>query len=262
MIDQSQLTTTWIKQVAKERKTDPLLVEKVSRALLLLEGLVKQNLPLIFKGGTALMLYFDSTKRLSIDIDIILSGRPSNIEKVLNNLIKEQGFSRWEHQERQTESVIQKKHYKLYYEPLYKTHKEEEYVLLDILIEDVKYALVNRLPIRSSFVPQRGDPILVDTASVEDLLGDKLTAFAPYTTGIPYVKGTGSMSMEIIKQLYDIGNLFDSAENMEVVKTTFRKFVKMELAYRHKNNLKTQAVLEDIYQTSLSITTRGKDIAF
>ena len=36
--------------------------------------------------------------------------------------------------------------------------------------------------------------------SFEDLLGDKLTAFAPNTTGIPYFKKDDSMSMEIIKQ--------------------------------------------------------------
>jgi len=40
---------------------------------------------------------------------------------------------------------------------------------------------------------------------MEDLLGDKLTAFAPNSTGIPYYKGEDSMSMGIIKQLYDIG---------------------------------------------------------
>jgi hypothetical protein len=35
---------------------------------------------------------------------------------------------------------------------------------------------------------------------------EKLTAFAPNTTGIPYEKNGHSKSMEIIKQLYDIGN--------------------------------------------------------
>lgn len=258
MIDQSQLTTTWIQQIAKEHKTDPLLIEKSGRALLLLEGLAKQNLPLVFMGGTALMLHFGSTKRLSIDIDIIFPGKQSDLENILAGLTGEQDFNRWERQERQSSTAIPKKHYKLYYEPLYKTHKEEEYVLLDVLMENIRYAEINKLPVQSRFVPQHGDPIHVETASIEDLLGDKLTAFAPYTMGIPYVKGTDSMSMEIIKQLYDIGNLFDAAKQFEIVKATFRAIAKTELAYRKQGNLTTGDVLDDIYQTSLSVATRGQ----
>ncbi|MFC2086893.1 nucleotidyl transferase AbiEii/AbiGii toxin family protein [Bacteroidota bacterium] len=57
------------------------MVEKVIRALLLLEGLVKQKLSFVFKGGTALMLHLNSTKRLSIDIDIIMPEKPKNLEQ-------------------------------------------------------------------------------------------------------------------------------------------------------------------------------------
>ena len=66
MIDREKLTINWINKVSKEnRDTDKILVEKVIRALLLLEGLVKQKLSFVFKGGTALMLHLNSTKRLS-----------------------------------------------------------------------------------------------------------------------------------------------------------------------------------------------------
>lgn len=56
----------------QHRNADKILAEKVIRALLLLEGMTKQKLYFVIKGGTALMLHFNSTKRLSIDIDIIL----------------------------------------------------------------------------------------------------------------------------------------------------------------------------------------------
>lgn len=82
--------------MAKKHKADPLLIEKVIRALLLLEGLVKQKMSFVFKGGTALMLHFNSTKRLSIDIDIILPDKEASIELVLKALIEEQGFTRYE----------------------------------------------------------------------------------------------------------------------------------------------------------------------
>ena len=77
MISQKEISIDWINKVSKEnRNADKILVEKVIRALLLLEGLVKEKLPFVFKGGTALMLHLNSTKRLSIDIDIILPAAP------------------------------------------------------------------------------------------------------------------------------------------------------------------------------------------
>src|SRR5690625_4322593 len=93
MIDQSKLTDKWVQQVAGEHNADPLLIEKVIRALLLLEGLVKQDLTFVFKGGTALMLHFDSTKRLSIDIDIILPNKEINLEEILTAVVEEQNRS-------------------------------------------------------------------------------------------------------------------------------------------------------------------------
>ena len=60
MIDQEKVTLDWIEKVSKaNRKADKILVEKVIRAILLLEGLVKLRLPFVFKGGTALMLHLN-----------------------------------------------------------------------------------------------------------------------------------------------------------------------------------------------------------
>jgi hypothetical protein len=99
----------------------------------------------------------------------------------------------------------------------------------------------------------------VNVPSLEDILGDKFTAFAPNTTGIPYFKKEDSMSMEIIKQLYDIGNLFDVAQDLDIIKTTFYQFAKTEIAYRNSEEITESDVLEDIYQTALSIVSRGTD---
>jgi predicted nucleotidyltransferase component of viral defense system len=260
VIYQKEISAEWLNQVVKQhRNADKILVEKVIRTLLLLEGLTKQNLPFVFKGGTALMLHFNSTKRLSIDIDIILPNETENIESVLNAIVKEQNFLKWELQHRSTNSKIKKEHYKFFYTPLHKTNKDEEYVLLDILFEEVNYANLISLPIHSDFVPQSGKPLNVNVPSLEDILGDKLTAFAPNTTGIPYFKKDDSMSMEIIKQLYDIGNLFDAVNDIKIIKTTFYRFAKTEIAYRNANKISESDVLEDIYQTSLCIVSRGTD---
>jgi predicted nucleotidyltransferase component of viral defense system len=223
-----------------------------------LEGLAKQNLDFVFKGGTALMLHFNSTKRLSLDIDIILPQDIENFETILDNIAERQGFLRKELQHRTTQSKIKKAHYKFFFTPLHKTNKEEEYVLLDVLYEKVNYKHLISIPVQSVLVPESDKPLMVNIPSLDDILGDKLTAFAPNTTGIPYYKHDDSMSMEIIKQLYDIGNLADVITNIETVKTTFHKFAQTELAYRNADQT-PEDVLNDIYQTALCIVTRGLD---
>ncbi|OYT17558.1 MAG: hypothetical protein B7C24_01835 [Bacteroidetes bacterium 4572_77] len=260
MIDQKEISIEWINKVSKANENvDKILVEKVIRALILLEGLVKQNLDFVFKGGTALMLHFNSAKRLSIDIDIILPKEISGLNDILDSLAAEQGFLRKELQYRNTNSKITKEHFKFYYTPLHKSNKTEDYILLDILFEKADYKKIIQLPIDSDFVPFFDKPLLVNLPSLEDILGDKLTAFAPNTTGIPYFKSKNSMSMEIIKQLYDVGNLFDKVIDLDIIRNTFYQFAKTELSYRDINDCNEQDVIEDIYQTSLCIASRGID---
>ena len=260
MISKESLNIDWITKVSSaNRKADKILVEKVIRALLLLEGLVKEKLDFVFKGGTALMLILDSSKRLSIDIDIIIEKEPRNLEEIFQALLQEQAFTRFELQECKTPTAIHKAHYKFFYQPVHATQATEESILLDILFEKVAYGKIDKLPINSKFILSRGEPIEVRVPSVEDILDDKLTAYAPNSTGIPYVKGKTSMSMEIVKQLYDIGNLIDIAEDGVLVKQTFENFVATELNYRIQSKLTVNDVLDDIYQTSLCLVSRGAD---
>ena len=109
----------------------------------------------------------------------------------------------------------------------------------------------------------RKDPLInVSVPRFDDILGDKLTAFAPNTTGIPYQKNGHSQTMEIIKQLYDIGYLFDSVEDLSVVAKTFNEYVVVESGYRGIN-VNPENVVDDIFQTSLLLGTRdrkGKEI--
>ncbi len=258
MISKDTLTLAWIDKVSKtNRNADKILIEKVIRALLLLEGLSNSGLQFIFKGGTALMLLLNSAKRLSIDIDIIISENRNDLDEIFGLFAKQQGFNRVEMQHRKALSSIEKAHYKFFYTPVHKTHAGEDAVLLDILFEANHYKNILQHEIKSDFLITSGKLPYVDIPSLEDLLGDKLTAFAPNTTGIPYFKSENSMSMEIIKQLYDIGNIFDAAEDLEVIKATFNKIVKTEIVYRELKNTKPADVLNDIYQTSLCLSLRG-----
>jgi len=61
--------------------------------------------------------------------------------------------------------------------------------------------------------------------------------------------------MEIIKQMYDIGCLFDRADNPQIVSAVFSSFAKTELAYR-ENKSNIENVLDDIIETALSVCLR------
>ena len=170
MIDQGEITKEWIDTVSKtNKKTDKILIEKVIHALLLLEGLVEQNLPFVFKGGTALMLHFNSNKRLSIDIDIILPKENEKLDDILNLVVAGKGFVRKELQRRNVNSKIKKEHYKFFYTPVHRSNKAEDYILLDILFERANYQNIIQLPIQSTFVPMTDKPILVNIPSLEDI---------------------------------------------------------------------------------------------
>jgi len=161
-------------------------------------------------------------------------------------------------QERNVASEIEKAHYKFFYEPIYKTNQNEEYILLDVLFETHHYPSIQEIPIQSSFLQWELEKLLnVKVPTIEGILGDKLTAFAPNTTGIPYSKNGTSRSMEIMKQLYDIAHLFDSATNIEDIRRSFMAIAEVELKYRNKEAKTPQDVLNDIIQTSLLISSRG-----
>lgn len=120
MISKKSLSPEWIDKVSKaNRNADKILIEKVIRAMLLLEGLSKSGLTFIFKGGTALLLLLDSAKRLSIDI--ILTGKKENLGELLKAFAEEQGFSKVELQHRTADTTIKKEHYKFFYTPIHNT---------------------------------------------------------------------------------------------------------------------------------------------
>ena len=254
MIHESCTSNEWIAAIARTKKADKGLVQKLIRALILLEGLSESNLKFVFKGGTALMLLFNSTKRLSIDIDIIISGTVENLEEVLSEIATKKGFTRVEKQHRNVNSGIEKAHYKFYFQNSLKA-KEEEFVILDILFEDIHYNHLVSTQIQSIFITHKGKIIETITPDFNNIMGDKLTAFASNTTGIPYYKKERPMGQEIIKQLYDIGNIFEKIDDITVVNSVFAAFALVELQYRNMGE-DVNLVLEDIIENCLSISLR------
>ncbi|RDY57836.1 nucleotidyl transferase AbiEii/AbiGii toxin family protein [Flagellimonas nanhaiensis] len=156
MIALDSLTPDWITSKIKEFKADPIIVEKVIRALVLLEALKKEKLEFIFKGGTALMLMIQEPRRFSIDIDIIVENKKADIEGLLNNIVESTDFVKWEENKRQTVSTIEKAHYKLFYKPAVKTKGDLNYILLDIVFEDNPYVDVQEIDISHFLLLESG----------------------------------------------------------------------------------------------------------
>lgn len=138
-----------------------------------------------------------------------------------------------------------------------------------MLFEKDTYAHLEEREIKNNFL-LTSDPITkIKVPSIDCILGDKLTAFAPNTTGVPFVKTIYkdgiltdiNCELEIIKQLYDISNLFEYIKNSKDVYETYIRTVKEEIKYRandkHKPiNVTVEDALLDTIQTAYVIAAR------
>lgn len=246
--------------IANKYRVDKQLVQKQVAALTLLYHLRRSGLNFIFKGGTSLLCLISPPLRLSLDIDIIVAPG-TDLANVLQSISLLPPFKRFEGDQRNSKHQIPKSHFRFYFDSSISDGKEE-YILLDVLYEENLYPETQSSSFPWEFI-LTDDPVDVITPTVNSILGDKLTAFAPNTTGIPYLRGSVSMSMEIIKQLFDISNLFDKCEKIEIVENTFERICTKELIYRNQDVLMISSVLDDIFNTSYLLLERNeKDSKF
>ena len=85
--------------------------------------------------------------------------------------------------------------------------------------------------IKNELLLLEGEPLKVKIPSINCILGDKLTAFAPHTTGI--LLNTGKY-MEIMKQMYDVCTLMDEFDGYQEMNKTYWRIAEQEIAYRGK----------------------------
>lgn len=265
MIDLKTLSTDWIVEKRKKYSKDPTIMESMIYALYLLEQLQVSGLDFIFKGGTSLILLMKEPKRFSVDIDIIVSPKTSKakLEKHLSEIITNSEFERLELDEgRSYQGEIPKAHYKFIYNSNFAIKNQkglvisnpEREILLDILFEENHYPTLIEIPIETEWILQNDKSIRVTMPDINSILGDKLTAFAPNTTGIPYNSGK---EKEILKQLFDIGHLFDLLTDIKVLKKSFSETAKGEIAYRPERKIKSvEQILYDIIDTALLIAKK------
>lgn len=263
MINDKCFTEEWLDQFKKQKdhkRIDKIILEKMIYALHLLERLKANGLDFVFKGGTSLVLLLKEGNRFSIDIDMICKAERKDLEEILKKVIDTSHFTEWKLDEhRSYQPGVPKAHYKFSFET---KQQGSGTILLDVLIEDPIYPAMAELPVNTKWIETETET-KVTIPTVDAITGDKLTAFAPNTIGIPYFKGKDNQpfSMEICKQLFDLSKLFEHIADVEMVAKSFMAFAEQEINYRKndnpESNLVPEKVLQDTIDTCLIIAKRG-----
>ena len=262
MIRQNSHTKEWIDSFRTKpgfNKSDPSLIEKMIKAFSMLEVLQMSGLNFVFKGGTSLILLLENANRFSIDIDISITEERKYIETILSRICTQSIFNKWDLDvKRSYKEGLPKAHYKLYYNSVYNTNPKNEnanYVLLDIIYEEAVYPELKEIEIKTAWLDTEEPYIKVKIPSIHSVLGDKLTAFAPNTTGILY---QSNKQVEIIKQLFDVSFLIDEVTSPQEVLESFVKTAEKEIKYRGLEIDRTE-ILDDIFNTAMVIAKREKN---
>ncbi len=250
MLSRQMYTEEYIRDLQKRTGNDPALLERVIYAFGLLEAIRRVELPFCFKGGTALMLLLDHPRRLSTDIDIIVEPT-TDIDMYIRKAGEVFPFISVEEHVCVGKNNIQKRHFKFKYKsPI---SSRDLTILLDVLFEEVQYSSIVEKTINNELLLTEGENLQVKIPNVNSILGDKLTAFAPHTTGVPF--GVNK-ELEIIKQLFDCGSLFDAMTDFAEVKTSYKSIVSSEMNYRGLV-LTPDDVLMDTIRGAFCIVSRG-----
>jgi hypothetical protein len=251
-------TRAWADQERKKLgNCDPALLEKCVRALTLLGHLAESGLPFLFKGGTSLLLHLPDIRRLSIDIDIVCPASDAELERVVARIGETAPFTRSEENQRGShahrEPLPNRRHFKFWF-PSERAQRGEDFVLLDVVQEAHCPHDTARCPLRTSFlIPDREIHITLPT--IESLLGDKLTAFAPTTTGVRLRRRDDSAGevMQVAKQLFDVAILFEHATDFAAVARAYDGVQAQEAGYRSSAHTR-EASLTDTLRACLGLT--------
>ncbi len=257
MIEDRSFSKEWIDGLRNKEgygKAHPEIMEKMIYALYLVEKLVGNGLDFTFKGGTSLTLLFPEIKRFSIDVDIVTNTEQNPLEEILTKIVKNSRFTKFEIDEKRSfVNEFPKAHYDLFFTSEY--DKSEKNILLDIVFDDAPYPETVELPVENNLLSMDDSKINARMPSINSITGDKLTAFAPNTLGIPY---NIDKALQIIKQLYDIGQLFSKIDNLQIVAESFKKIADAQLNYQ-KKELSYDDVLQDTIDTAFLIGMQNKN---
>lgn len=253
MIKKECYTSKWIERIKSKFSGDTYVIEKAIYAFTLLEYLAESDLDFVFKGGTSLILHLDKINRLSVDIDIVCDEKKEKLENIILEISSKSPFylpqDKKSEDERGSRGLPNRRHFRFFYDSVI-TEKDEN-VILDIVEDKCKLPTVDT-EIKCSIIETENIKSVV-TPTIEALLGDKLTAFAPTTIGVHFELDNGvTQELQVIKQLFDIGELFNYISDIEKVKEAYIINFSAENSYSD-NKYSIEEVLNDTKQHCLMI---------
>lgn len=257
MIDQENLFESHINDLHHRYPTVAKEVFEMSMyAFCLLQALIDSGLDFIFKGGTCMMLLLGEPKRISTDIDILVNPK-TDLARCLERTKKKYPFvSVLDATKDQTGFI---RHYSYPVPKIFGSRGLS--IRLDILRENNHYAKIDAIPLKSPLLITSGVVQLIKVPSIECLLADKLTAFAPKTIGVnPEMTSSGmplNNHLQVIKQFFDAGTLFDYSSDFESLRTTYASIATCESFYRG-GVFSEKESLQDSFLAALSIATNGE----
>ncbi len=232
----------------------PSLFETCLHAFELLGRLSASGLPFLFKGGTSMFLHSASPRRISTDIDIMTPVSGEGLIAVLRSVAEGDPFLSFDEHDRGYRGLPNRRHFRYNYQPA-TGGTQPIPLLLDVVEDDFSTFETEDKPVAQSwFTPNRETTVKVQT--LDYLLGDKLAAFAPRTTGVPYLRknGTEGDLMQIAKQFFDVATLFDLNDDPAACLPAWHEHVKKEADYRELKDLNPDDVLKDTFQACLAAT--------
>src|SRR5664280_1486880 len=226
MIHPQCLTRQWLEHHGVAMNCRSLgLLEKSIVALQLVGHLAESELPFQFKGGSSLLLRLNPIRRLSIDVDIVTQATPDELQTALGRISRLAPLAGHEHDPRRDRELPPKKHYRVFYQSV--IEPKTDHILLDVLFEP-ESAHCELVSIATPFITAERE-VRVAVPTVDALLGDKLSAFAPRTIGILHHP---ERRTDIVKQLFDVAALFDAATDLRVAAEVYAAVHARQLVYR------------------------------
>ena len=250
MLARENYSVEHITELRTRTGADPSILERTVFAFGLLEAIRSVGMPFIFKGGTSLMLMLENPRRLSTDIDIIV-GHGTDVDGYIEKAKKIFPFIDVNEHKRKGHNDIEKRHFRFHF--LSPRSGKEINILLDVVFEDNPYPVVYERPIRSTLLTSVGEDLNVVVPDKNSILGDKLTAFAPHTTGIPFGE---DKELEIIKQMFDCWTLIQEMDDYPTVSTVYGRISAIERGYRGLDK-SAEDCLKDTIDSCICIMGRG-----
>ena len=121
------------------------------------------------------------------------------------------------------------------------------------MFQENKYTQTIKKEIENELLKIDAPYYSVSVPTAECILGDKLTAFAPHTTGILLGE---NKDLEVMKQMFDCACLMNVVEDFSNIKETYHKIVDEEIAYRGLD-VTYKEVLLDTINATMCLMSRG-----